>query len=303
MKKLYGVYVVMVTPFDENENIDYDAYAKNIEWYLERGVAGLLPLGSTGEVASMTREERLEVAEFVLEKVAGRVPVCVGTTAETTAQTIEFTQHAKDHGASGVLILPPTYHKPLPEEIMYHFETIAKAVDIPIMIYNNPGTAGVDISLEMVQRLAKLDNIQYIKESTGDLKRIRDIIRFIGDDIVGFCGSEELPFESFLAGAQGWVCVAGNAVPRLTDALFKAVVEEKDLEKAKEISEAILPLCSELERSGKLVQVIKYCMEKMGAVGGYVRAPRQPITAKEAQRLDLIVADLVKFMEEKGMAS
>ena len=300
MAHLRGVYVVMVTPFDENERIDYGAYERNIEWLLERGVVGVIPLGSTGEVASLTHEERLEVAEFVLKKVNGRVPVIVGSTAETTAQTIAYTKHAKDHGAAAVLILPPYYHKPLPEEIVHHYKTIASAVDIPIMLYNNPGTCGVDVQLDTVQELAKIENVQYIKESTGDLKRIRDIIRTCGDDISGFCGSEELALESFLVGAQGWVCVAGNAVPQLTQALFDAVVEENDLAKAREIYEVILPLCHELEASGKLVQVIKYSMSLMGAEGGKVRAPRLPVDPEYAKRLDAIMADIKGYMVEKG---
>ena len=121
-KKLEGIFVVMPTPFTEDEKIDYEAYGKNIDWLISKGVHGLIPLGSTGEVASLDDDERFELAEFVVKKVDGRVPVCVGTTAETTAKTIKFTKHAEEIGADAVLILPPYYMNPLQEEMINHFE-------------------------------------------------------------------------------------------------------------------------------------------------------------------------------------
>ena len=189
IKELKGTFVVMVTPFDENQNINFKAMEENIEWYIEKGAYGLIPLGSTGEMAGLTEKERYEIAEFVVKVTKSRVPICIGTTSETTAKTIEYTQHAEKIGADAVLILPPYYYNPLQEEIIYHYETIADAVHIPIMIYNNPGTSGVDIQLETVLKLAEKENVKYIKESTGDIIRLREIERLGHGNIITFCGS------------------------------------------------------------------------------------------------------------------
>ncbi len=286
MKELRGTFVVMVTPFNENEGVDFDRLEKNLEWYLENGVHGVLPLGSTGEIASLSEKERLKIAEFVVKKVAGRVSVCVGATAETTKKTIEYTKHAQNIGADGVLILPPYYFNPLQEEIIYHFNNIADSVDIAVMIYNNPGTCGVDVELDTVLKLAEKGNIQYIKESTGDIKRLREIERLSQGKIITFCGSEELVLESFFLGAQGWVSVIGNILPKKSAKIFEAAVIKKDYKAARKIYNSILPLCIELESSGQLVQVVKYCMNKVGAYGGTFRAPRIPLSEEHCKKID-----------------
>jgi len=288
MKKLQGTFVVMVTPFDENEDVDFRAIESNIEWYLENKVHGIIPLGSTGEFDTLSDEERIKIAEFVVEKVDGKIPVCIGTTANTTKKTIEFSKHAASIGADAVLILPPYYFNPLQDEIIYHFETIADSVDIPIMLYNNPGTSGVDIELSTVLKLAEKENIEYIKESTGDITRLREIERLSDGNITTFCGSEELVVESFFVGAQGWVSVIANAFPRETSAIFEAA-QENDYKKATEIYYQILPICNELEQSGKLVQVIKYCMNKRGATGGNFRSPKRGLDREYLKKLDQLI--------------
>jgi 4-hydroxy-tetrahydrodipicolinate synthase len=289
VKKLRGTFVVMVTPFDENEAVDFNAIEQNIEWYLENKVHGIIPLGSTGEFSTLTEEERIKIAEFVIKKVNKRVPVCISTTANTTGKTIEYTKHAASIGADAVLILSPYYFNPLQDEILYHFETIADNVDIPIMVYNNPGTSGVDIELETVLKLAEKENIQYIKESTGDITRLREIERLSRGKITTFCGSEELVVESFFLGAQGWVSVIANAFPRKSAEIFEAAVLNNDYQRAKEVYYQILPICNELEQSGKLVQVIKYCMDKRGAIGGNYRSPKRPLDKEYLQKLDRLI--------------
>lgn len=297
IKELKGTFVVMVTPFDENQNINFRAMEENIEWYIEKGAHGLIPLGSTGEMASLTEKERYEIAEFVVKVVNNRLPVCISTTAETTAKTIEYTQHAEKIGADAVLILPPYYFNPLQEEIIYHYETISDAIHIPIMIYNNPGASGVDIQLETVLKLAEKENIKYIKESTGDIIRLREIERLNHGDIITFCGSEKLVFESFFLGAQGWVSVISNALPELSSAIYEEIVINKNYKRAKEIYNVILPLCTELEESGKLVQIIKYCMDRRGANGGNFRSPRLPLSTEYCKKIDRLLEKAIEFMK------
>ena len=296
-KELKGTFVVMVTPFDKNQNINFKALEENIEWYIEKGAHGLIPLGSTGEMASLTEKERYEIAEFVVKVIDNRLPVCICTTAETTEKTLEYTRHAEKIGADAVLILPPYYYNPIQEEIIYHYETIADNVHIPIMIYNNPGASGVDIQLETVLKLAEKENIKYIKESTGDIIRLREIERLSHGNIITFCGSEELVFESFFLGAQGWVSVISNALPELSSAIYEETVINKNYKRAQEICNVILPLCIELEKSGKLVQIVKHCMDKRGVNGGHCRFPRLPLSKEYANKIDGLLEKAIDYMK------
>ena len=186
------------------------------------------------------------------------------------------------------MILPPYYFNPLQEEMVNHYSLIDQEVNIPVMVYNNPGVTGVDIQLETVLEISKMENINYIKESTGDITRLRDIENGT-DDIITFCGCDELALESFFAGAQGWVSVISNAFPGLSAELFEVSVDQKDYEKAREIYAKLLPFCKELEGSGKLVQIIKYLMDKRGAIGGFSKQPKLPLTKEDKYRLDQLL--------------
>lgn len=290
MTKLRGSMPVMVTPMNKDQSVDFKGLCSNIDFYLAHKVSGLIPCGSTGEFVSLTKQERLQVVETTLQHVNGRVPVVAGTAAETTAEAIEYTRHAKDHGAAAAMIVQPYYCKPLQDEMYAHFAAIAKAVDIPIMIYNNPWTTGVDMSEDTVVRLAKqFDNIAYIKESTGDVKRLRNILIAAEGHIEGFCGQEDMPLESWQVGAVGWVSVAGNPVPGMVTELYRLAVELKDMEKAWALYRRLIPLCRFMEESGKLVQVTKAAMDKVGQAGGPPRLPRLPLTPEQDAKLDGIL--------------
>jgi len=286
MQELRGVYVVCVTPMKENGEVDYEGIRHDVDWWISEGVHGLMPLGSTGEFASLEEDERKKIAETVMDAAAGRVPVVVGTTAETTQKTIEYTRHAKEIGAAGVLILPSYYCKPSQEEMYVHFKRVAEAVDIPIMIYNNPWSAGVDMQAETVARLAEIKNIRYVKECTADIKRLRDIRVLTNDSVTLFCGWEDLAYESFVMGAKGWVCVVGNIAPRLSVELFDLVVEKKDYEKGWDLYKKMLPMLKHLEYSGKLQQTLKYGLDRLGHRGGPARSPKLPLSDEEKSGID-----------------
>ncbi len=289
MEKIEGVFAVLPTPFTKDENINYEGLKKNIEWNIENGIHGILGLGSTGEFTTMSEEEKRKVAEFIVNSVDGRVPVFLGTNSDSTTIAIKNAKHAEKIGADGVLIIPPYYFNPLQEEIIEHFRLINNEINIPIMIYNNPGVSGVDIQLKTVLTLAEEDNIKYIKESTGDITRLREIARNQEDKISAFCGCDELALESFFLEAGGWISVVSNAFPKLSSDLFEAVVNDDDYKKAKEIYNKLLPFCIELESSGKLVQVIKYIMDKRGMYGGYSRSPKLPLTEEHKKRINLML--------------
>lgn len=267
MQKIQGAFPVLITPMNEFQEIDWKGVKQNINYFIEQKVAGIIINGSTGEFVSLSKEERFKMVETVLKEVDGRIPVIVGTAAETTRETIEYTKHAEAHGADCALIINSYYCKPKEEEIYFHFKEISNAVNIPIMLYNNPFTSGVDMSTELMLRIGKeCENVTHIKESSGDIRKARDLVRQGEGAFQVFCGSEDLVMESYLVGATGWVSVAGNIVPGLVTKMYEHF-QNGELEKAWEINDAILPLCEFLEGSGKYVQIVKRSMELHGQVG------------------------------------
>lgn len=292
MQKIKGAFPVLITPMDEFQEIDWKGVKQNVNYFIEQKVAGIIINGSTGEFVSLSKEERFNMVETVLKEVDGRIPVIVGTAAETTKETIEYTKHAEAHGADCALIINSYYCKPKEEEIYFHFKEISNAVNIPIMLYNNPFTSGVDMSTELMLRIGKeCENVTHIKESSGDIRKARDLVRKGEGAFQVFCGSEDLVMESYLVGASGWVSVAGNIVPGLVTKMYEHF-QNGELDKAWEINDAILPLCEFLEGSGKYVQIVKRSMELHGQVGGPSRYPRLGLTEEEDQKLQTILSEI-----------
>lgn len=292
MKPVYGVYVVLTTPFSADGKINYDGMAENVEWLIGQGVHGVVPLGSTGEFASLNDDQKRRVAQTIIDAADSRIPVLIGASAETTEKTIEYVAQARDLGAAGVLVLPPWYYTPTQEEIVYHYTRVSDSVALPIMIYNNPWSSKVDIEPETVAELARLKNVTHIKESTGDLRRITEIRTLTDDKLTVFCGWEDLAYESFVMGAKGWICVAGNFAPNLCVQLFELIVEKKALETGWIVYKKLLPALRYLERGGKMHQTVKYALDKMGLVGGYCSNPKLPLSDADKAEVDKLLQGL-----------
>jgi len=292
MSEFKGIFVVMVTPFDGKGEVDYPGIRRCVEWWIDQGVHGILPLGSTGEFASLTESERAEVARVVIEAVNGRVPVVVGASAETTAKAVEFAQLSKSLGADGVMVLPSYFYRSTQEEIITHFDAIAKASGLPIVVYNNPRSAKVDIIPETVARLARIPEVKYIKESTNDIKRITELRTLTDDGITIFCGCEHMSYESFVMGAKGWVCVVGNIAPSMAVSLFETVVEQRDLDAGWEIYKKLLPTLRFFERAGKGARTLKYVLNRRGLCEPHSRRPRLPLTDADKREIDKLVDGL-----------
>lgn len=293
MKNIKGAFPVLITPMDEFQEINWNGVKQNVNYFIEQKLAGIIINGSTGEFVSLSKEERFKMVETVLKEVDGRIPVIVGTVMETTKETIEYTKHAEAHGADCALIINSYYCKPKEEEIYFHFKEISNAVNIPIMLYNNPFTSGVDMSTELLLRIGKeCENVTHIKESSGDIRKARDLVRQGEGAFQVFCGSEDVVMESYLVGATGWVSVAGNIVPGLVTKMYEHF-QNGELEKAWEINDAILPLCEFLEGSGKYVQIVKRSMELHGQAGGPSRYPRLGLTKEEDQKLQMIISKIL----------
>jgi len=292
-KSFRGTYTVMITPFDASGAVDLTATASFVDWQITSGIHGLVPLGSTGEFLSLTDDEKAEVAKCVIDTSAGRVPVLIGTGAESTDDVIRYSRQAEALGADGVMIIPPFYSTPTEDELFEHYRRIGEAISLPIMIYNNPATANVDLTPRIVERLSRIDNVSYIKESTMDVTRIRDILEFCGDRMTVFGGI--MGFESFLAGAEGWVAVGSNIMPKELADIFTLCADKGDLEGARAIYKQVLPVIR-LVGGHRYVSGSKAALAAMGRYVGGPRAPRLPLPENEiADMRAALVASGVKL--------
>ena len=292
MSDLRGIFVVMITPLNAAGDVDFAAIDRCVDWWIEGGVHGILPLGSTGDFASLSEPERAEVSQAVVEAVKGRVPVVVGASAETTAKAVQYAEHAAAIGAAGVMVLPSYFYRSTQEEIVAHFRAISAAIDIPIMVYNNPRSAKTDILPETVVALSALPGLQYIKESTNDIKRITEVRTATKDGINVFCGCEHMAYESFVMGAKGWVCVIGNIAPKMAVQLYEQVVVERDFASSWELYQRMLPTLRHFEQAGITSRTLKYVLSQKGLCEPYCRLPQLPLTEEQKRGIDALTRSL-----------
>lgn len=229
-KEFHGSYTVSVTPFTEDgSGIDLGALRGFLDWQLEAGVPGIIALGSTGEFLAVNDEERRLIVETYVQHIDGRIPVLIGTMNAHTPNAVRYSREAEEQGADGVMIIPPYYYTPTDDEIFNYYAAVDEAISIPVMLYNNPVTSNVDMSAALVARLCKsLESVQYIKESSLDLARVRDVIEASGGEMKVFAG--ERIVDSHLLGAIGYVNPFGNYIPvpsyRIFDLLDQGRIEE-----------------------------------------------------------------------------
>lgn len=288
-KRFKGVFTALVTPMQDDGAVDYDALENFVNYMIDEGIHGIIPLGSTGEFYALTYEERAKVMEATIKAVAGRVPVVVGTNDSSTAAVIENSKRAEAAGADGLLIAPPYYSLPTPDELFEHFKAVDAAVGIPIMLYNYPGRAGVDMEPEFIERLADLPNVKYVKESTGDVTRVSELIRRCGDRLDIFAGGDTVALESFVLGAKGWVGGIANVIPAEHVKLYNLAVEEQDFVAAREYYYEILPQLDKVENSGKYTQFVKAGCAIKGHPVGSPRMPLMPASAEEIADLKTVL--------------
>lgn len=285
-KKFRGVYTVMITPVDENGRPNLSALADLTNWQIEQGVHGLIPLGSTGEFLSLSDEEWDSVARTVIEAAVGRVPVLIGTGAEDTREAVRLSRKAEAFGADGVMIIPPFYSTPTDDELVEHYKTIAAAISVPIMVYNNPATSNVDMKPELLARIAEIEGCDYVKESTLEVFRIRDIIRLAGENMTPFGGI--MGFESFVMGAQGWVAVASNVAPGPMARIFELAADEKKYDEARALYLEWLPIINAVGGQA-YVAGTKSLLNHMGFAAGKPLPPRLPLPPEKDAEMKALV--------------
>lgn len=283
---LEGVYAAIPTPMTEAQEVDGERLADFVDFLIAAGgVHGLVALGSTGEFYALTARERDTVVAVTLEAADGRVPVLVGVNAGSTREVVAYSERAQRQGAAGLLLAAPYYSLPMPEEVLEHVRAVDGAIDMPIMLYNYPARTGVDMTPERVERLAELDHVRYVKESSGNVARVAEILRRCGDKIAVFCGCDTVALESFLLGAVGWVGGVVNVLPQAHVALFNLALKTRDRTAARELYRRLLPVLALMEDSGKYTQFVKAGCGLMGHPVGPPRQPLLPASAEEVARL------------------
>lgn len=269
--KLKGSITALVTPMKDDGAVDYDALGKLIDWQIAEGTHALVAVGTSGESATLSMDEHIDVIRFFVKHVAGRVPVIAGTGANNTLEAIELTQAAKEAGADCALLVAPYYNKPTQEGIYQHYKAVSEAVDMPQMLYNVPGRTIVDISQQTVERLMNLPNIIAIKDATGNLERGAALIKAVGDHMVVLSGDDPTALEFIKLGARGNISVTSNIAPKAMSQVFELALAG-DFEKASEIHDTVKHLHNDLFCESS-PQPAKYALYKMGKIGKGIRLP------------------------------
>ena len=287
-----GVFPAITTQLKKDQSIDLDATAQHAEVLIKSGVTGLIFLGSLGENQALRGEEkRLLIAEM-LKVVAGRVTVLSGVAETSTAEACRYAREVQKLGVDGIMLLPGMLYKGDPRETMAHFRTVAKASNLPIMIYNNPISYGNDITPEMFAQLADEKKFVALKESSGDVRRITDLHNSVGDRYALFTGVDNLALEASILGIDGWVAGSGIAFPA-ENQYFWELTRRGEWDKARAIYRWFTPLLH-LDVSTKFVQYIKLAVQETGLGKEYVRAPRLTLAGEERKRVLKIIHDGIK---------
>jgi len=236
----HGAIVATVTPF-RNGNLDKNALKKLVAFQIDSGTDGIVPCGTTGESATLSFEEHERVIDIVLESADGRVPVIAGTGSNNTKEAVALTRYAKKAGVSGALVITPYYNKPTQDGLFRHFRTVAESADIPIVLYNVPGRTGVNMAAQTVARLAEIPNIVGVKEASGNLTQVCDIIRMTPKKFCVLSGDDALFFPMMALGAKGVISVTSNVAPRLMAELYDTYVIG-EISRARDIHYHLWPL-------------------------------------------------------------
>ncbi len=269
-----GSVVALVTPFDDDDNVDYAALGRLIDFHADQGSDGLVIAGTTGESATLTRDEHAELIRRAVELARGRLPVIAGTGSNSTAQTIDLSRAVGDAGVDGYLIVVPYYNKPTQEGLYRHFTAVADAVDKPVVLYNVPGRTVADLLPDTVGRLAEHERIVGIKEATGDMQRLADIRERVGDDFALLSGDDFTVLPFIRHGGHGVVTVSGNVAPRQMASLCRLAAEDR-IEAADELDGSLQPLNTALFLESNPIPV-KWALNAMGLIGPGIRLPLTP---------------------------
>ena len=289
MPPFQGSITALITPF-KNGEVDAKAFQRLVEWQIDQGTHGLVPVGTTGESPTLTHEEHKQVIGLCIEAAAGRVPVIAGTGSNSTSEAIALTRFAKEAGADGALVVTPYYNKPTQEGLYLHYKAINDAVDIPIIIYNIPGRSIVDMSVETMNRLFKLSNIAGVKDATANMSRVSQQRAAMGTAFVQLSGEDATALGFNAHGGQGCISVTANIAPALCSE-FQLACLGSNFKRALEIQDRLMPLHDALFVESNPGPV-KYAAEKLGLCSGETRLPLAPLAPASKAKVDAALAQV-----------
>lgn len=283
-----GVFPAVTTQFRDDLSVDIDATKKVMEALVRDGVSGLIVCGTVGENTSLTRPEKVALMEAAKDAARGRVPVIAGVAEFTTAFACETAREAARVGIDGVMVMPALVYSSKPHETAAHFRGVAKATDLPVMVYNNPPIYKNDVTPDILASLVDCETVVCFKDSSGDTRRFVDTRNMVGDRFVLFAGLDDVVVESVMVGAVGWVSGMSNAFPREGETLFRLARAGRFAE-AMPLYEWFMPLLH-LDARPDLVQCIKLCEAIMGRGSALTRPPRLPLEGADRAHVEAIMA-------------
>ncbi len=290
-----GSNVALVTPF-KGDSLDEETYIKIINFHLENGTNGLVPAGTTGESPTLSHREHEKVIELCIKEAKGKIPVIAGTGSNSTTEAISLTEHAEKAGADGALIVTPYYNKPTQEGLYQHYKAINDKCGIPIIIYNIPGRSVIDMTVDTMARLFELKNIVGVKDATGDLNRVDETFKKIGNEFIQLTGEDGLAYEYNKRGGVGCISVTANIAPKMCSDMQKfSKSEDKDEQKkAEEIDKKLQPVHKSLFIESN-PSPVKYAAKLIGLCDDNVRLPLVTVLdeTKAEVKKALISAELI----------
>jgi 1-pyrroline-4-hydroxy-2-carboxylate deaminase len=284
-----GVFPAVTTQFRPDFSLDIESTARVMRRLVDEGVSGLIVCGTVGENTSLSRPEKVQIMEAAKAAAAGRVPVICGVAEFTTAFAIETAREARRVGLSGIMLMPALVYSAKAHESAAHFRGVASAIDLPVMVYNNPPIYKNDITPDILASLADVDNIVCFKESSGDTRRFIDLRRQVGDRFVLFAGLDDVVVESVAMGAVGWVSGMSNAFPREGETLFR-LARAGRMAEAMPLYEWFMPLLH-LDARPDLVQCIKLCEEIVGRGSALTRPPRLALQGADREHVERVMRE------------
>ena len=282
-----GSMVALVTPFDAQGRFEEEIYRQLVEFQIENGTDAIIPCGTTGESATLDYEEHERVIRVCIEQVNKRIPVIAGTGSNSTAEAIELSQHAKEMGADGVLLVSPYYNKPSQEGLYQHYKKIAESVALPQVLYNVPGRTGLNMEAQTTIRLAEIANIVAIKEASGNVTQASEIIAAAGDKIDVISGDDFLTLPLMACGATGVISVTANIAPKQVKTMV-AAINAGDWAAAKALHLGLLDLHQAMFIESNPVPV-KTSLELVGKIAAHVRLPLVPLQAASLAKLTAVL--------------
>jgi 4-hydroxy-tetrahydrodipicolinate synthase len=270
-----GSIVAIVSPMHEDGSLDLDRYRALIDWHVESGTAAIVAVGTTGESPTVDVEEHVALIRVAVEHAAGRVPVVAGTGGNSTREAIDLTRHAREVGAAASLQVVPYYNKPGQEGLYRHFRAVAEAVDLPQILYNVPGRTVADLSNDTIVRLTQVPGIVGLKDATGDMPRLTDLLSRVPASFAVYSGNDDSALALMALGGHGVISVTANVAPREMAQLCAAALGG-DLKGARAINDRLLPLHFKLFVEANPIPV-KWALHRMGRIGPGIRLPMTPL--------------------------